>query len=246
LQCGEFTYFKLILQDTFFEEEEIMKNSSIILAAGTCVAMASTAALGARYSSTFSTFDSKTATDAGVVNPGSARAGTVYNFDVSGIESHDGLGSPGNTVVALDLASLLGFGAGTPLTMNGIGWDVNITGGLDSGGFSWLSELTVYFDDNIAPDGTGLFISPGAGNDAPGTGDFVQPSIKLADVAIGDIVLPDGVLRMEFFESYDDEFGIDGIWNSGSLNIQVAEIVPAPGAAAVLGLGGLAMSRRRR
>lgn len=223
-----------------------MKNMSMIIAAGAAVSVASTAALGARVSSTYSTTGAKAATESNVVNPGTARVGTVYEFDVSGIESIDGAGSPGNTVVALDLASALGFAAGTPLTFNGIAWDVNLTAGLDPGGASWLSEISIYFDDNVAPDGTGLFISPGAGNDAPGTGDFFQPAIKLADVGIGDIALPDGVLRMEFFEGYDDAPGIDGIWNSGSVWLQVAEVVPTPGSAAVLGLGGLAMSRRRR
>ena len=222
-----------------------MKNMSMIIAAGAAVSVASTAALGARVSSTYSSTGVKTATEADVINPGTARVGTVYEFDVSGIESHDGLGSPGNTVIALDLATALGFAPGTPLTFNGIAWDVNLTAGLDPGGASWLSELSIYFDDNVAPDGTGLFVSPGAGDDGPGTGDYTLGATKLADVGIGDIALPDGVLRMEFFEGYDDAPGIDGIWNSGSVWLQVAE-VPAPGAAAVLGLGGLAMSRRRR
>jgi MYXO-CTERM domain-containing protein len=222
-----------------------MKNATLIIAAGAIVSMASTAALGARVDSTYSNTGVKTITSSNVVAPGSARVGTVYSFDVANIASVDGLGSAGNTVVALDLASALGFGAGTPLTMNGIGWDVTITAGLDSGGASWLSEMAVYFDDNIAPDQAGLFLNVGVGNDGPGEGTFADPGIKLADVGIGDIALPDGVLRMEFFESFDDEAGIEGLWKSGFLNIQVAE-VPAPGAAAILGLGGLVMSRRRR
>lgn len=221
-----------------------MKNASLIFAAGAVIAMASTAALGARVDSTYSNTGVKTITSSNTATPGSARVGTVYSFDVTNIESHDGLGAAGNTVVTLDLASLLGFGAGTPLFMNGIGWDVTITGGLDSGGASWLSEMGVYFDDNIAPDAIGLFLNVGAGNDFPGQLDAADPGIKLADVGIGDIALPDGVLRMEFFESFDDEAGIDGLWKSGFLNIQV--VVPAPGSAAILGLGGLVMSRRRR
>ena len=222
-----------------------MKNSSLILAAGAVVAMASTAALGARVDSTFSSTGVKTATtNSDFANPGTARVGTVYSFDVSGIDSVDGLGSAGNTVIAFDLAAALGFASGTPLTMNGIGWtDLTQTAGLDSGGASWLSEMTIYFDDNVAPDLSGLFLSPGVGNDAPGEITTSEPGIKLADFDIPDIELPDGILRMEFFESFDDEPGVEGLWKSGTLNIQV---VPTPGAAALLGLGGLALTRRRR
>ncbi|MCB9838638.1 MAG: hypothetical protein H6813_04800 [Phycisphaeraceae bacterium] len=221
-----------------------MKNSSIILAAGAVVAMASTSAMGARLDSTYTKSDIKEAGSSNV-NPGTARVGTVYNFDVTGIESVDGLGSAGNTVIAFDLAAALGFASGTPLTMNGIAWDVTLTAGVGSNTGSWLSEMVVYFDDNIAPDQSGLFLTPGINDSFPGQGTYSDPGIKLADVGIPDIALPDGVLRLEFFESFDDGPGVEGIWKSGFLAIQVAE-VPAPGAAALLGLGGLAMSRRRR
>lgn len=221
-----------------------MKTSSMILAAGAVIAMASTAALGARVDSTYTSTGVKSASEASnVVHPGTFRAGTVYDFDVAGITSVDGLGSAGNTVIELDLAAALGFASGTPLTMNGIGWDVTMTGGTDSLNASWLSEMRIYFDDNVAPDLSGLFLAVGVGNDFPGEGSFVEPGIKLADVGIPDIVLPDGVLRMEFYESFDDEAGPEGLWKSGTLSIQV---VPTPGSAAILGLGGLAMSRRRR
>jgi len=219
-----------------------MKNASLLIAAGAIVSMASTAALGARVDHTFSSVGVKSATSSNIA-PGTARVGTVYDFDVAGIESWDSLGSAGNTVIAFDLADALGFASGTPLVMNGIAWDVTLTAGLDSGGASWLSEMNVYFDDNIAPDQEGLFLAPGVGFDFPGEETFTDPGVKLADVGIPDINLPDGVLRMEFFESFDDEAGIDGLWKSGTLSIQV---VPTPGAAAVLGLGGLAMIRRRR
>jgi uncharacterized protein (TIGR03382 family) len=221
-----------------------MKTSSMFLAAGAVIAMASTAALGARVDSTYTSTGVKSASEgSNIVHPGTFRDGTVYDFDVAGIQSVDSLGSAGNTVVEFDLAAALGFASGTPLTMNGIAWDVTITAGLDSGAASWLSEMTIYFDDNVAPDLSGLFLTVGVGNDFPGEASFSDPGIKLLDVGIPDIVLPNGVLRMEFFESFDDEAGVEGLWKSGTLSIQV---VPAPGAAAVLGLGGLAMIRRRR
>lgn len=172
-------------------------------------------------------------------------SGGVTNFDVTGIASFDAQGLLGNTIVTLDLASALGYAPGTPITMNGIGWNVS----LRADGASWLSELGVYFDDNVAPDLSGLFLRPGAGTNTPGgPTNFANPIIKLSDVAIPNILLPNGVLRMEFYESFDDVAGAaDGQWVSGFLSIQTVEqVVPAPGAAGLLGLAGLAAARRRR
>lgn len=54
------------------------------------------------------------------------------------------------------------------------------------------------------------------------------------------------MMRLEFFESYDDVAdGIDALWQVGSILTLDMTIVPAPGALALLGLGGLAIRRRR-
>lgn len=175
----------------------------------------------------------------------SSRTGGLTSFNVAGLQSWDLQGSGFNTVVNYDLAAALGYASGTPITMNGIGWNVN----LQAVGTSWLSELSVYFDDAVAPDLTGLFLSPGAGSNAPGTAAFSSGGvIKLSSASIPNILLPNGILRMEFYESYDDVAGADdGIWNSGFLTIQTAQAnVPAPGVAGVFGLAGLAAARRRR
>jgi hypothetical protein len=168
--------------------------------------------------------------------------GTVIEITLEDVPSIGGLGDPNNFVAVFDLATALGGSPGDKVIMNGIGWDVQID---TLGTPSWLSEATVYFDDNIAPDYSGLFLSPGAGSSAPGVGSFYAPVQKLADLGIPDIQLPNGELRLEFFESYDD-YGVfqDAAWN-GSLFVQ-AYIVPAPAAAAVFGLAGLVGSRRRR
>jgi uncharacterized protein (TIGR03382 family) len=50
-----------------------------------------------------------------------------------------------------------------------------------------------------------------------------------------------GTYTISVFDSFDD-FGDDGIFNTES----TITLIPAPGAAALLGLGGLAATRRRR
>lgn len=175
-------------------------------------------------------------------------SGGVTNFNVAGITSWDAQGSGFNTVVNFDLASALGYAPGTPITMNGIGWNVT----LQAQGASWLSEMGIYFDDSVAPDLSGLFLRPGASVTSPGgnlpTNFNSGGIIKLAPNNIPNILLPNGVLRMEFYESYDDlSAAIDGDWLSGSLQIQTVEqAVPAPGVAGLFGLAGLAAARRRR
>ncbi len=134
--------------------------------------------------------------------------------------------------------------------INGIGWDVTLT----TLGASWASEATMYFDDNVNPDGFGLFLSPGAGDNFGVTdqqytsgdtnGDGVPDIIKLGKAGIDDILLPDGVLRLEFFESFDDVGdSIDASWVLGTLYVQV---LPGPGVLALVGIAGICAPRRRR
>lgn len=181
---------------------------------------------------------------AGPTGGSSELSGGSIQFDVTGIGSGDSFGSPINRVYLVDVAAALGYASGTPITMNGIGWNVNLT----ANGASWRSELGVAFDDPATP-GTAIALRPGAGTNSPGgPTNFTSPIIKFASVPLPDILLPNGILRMEFYESYDDVVGADdGIWNSGFLTIQTAQAnVPAPGVAGVFGLAGLAAARRRR
>lgn len=170
-----------------------------------------------------------------------AQEGVVINYDISGAESWDGYGEATNEVREIDVAALIGLPSGTAVTFNGIGWDVTI----DTVGESWLSEATMYFDDNIDPDGTGLFLTPGVGDDEAGTGTYSSGGlIDLSDNGIDNVELPNGLLRLEFYESYDDVTGeVDANYLATStLNL---DIVPEPTSLALLGLGTLALIRRR-
>lgn len=161
--------------------------------------------------------------------------GSHYEFDVTGIQSSGTFAAPG-FVTTIDLASALGFAAGTQLTVTGIGWDVAITAFAPS----WLSEMAVSFDGIVS-------LRPGAGFDVSGSSLFSSGGIiKLADVSLPDIVLPSGMLTLSFYETFEDgSVNPDGIWDGGSITIQVAEKVPAPGAVALLGIAGFAARRRR-
>ena len=89
-------------------------------------------------------------------------------------------------------------------------------------------------------------MTPGEGDFFPGTSVPYSSGgiIKLGDVGGPDLQLADGVLVIEFLETFDNAPGADdAVWKSGTLFIQV---IPAPGAMALLGLAGLFGAPRRR
>ncbi len=160
-------------------------------------------------------------------------AADSFVINVDGIESWDGLGSPNNTVLGFDVASAIGLPAGSDVTWTALEWDVTIT---PQGG-SWYNEAVVGFD-------AGLNLAPGFGDNFSGTEPRPYAGFVNFQDAFGtDFVIAGGVLTLEFFESFDDAANtIDALW-SGSLTLTV---IPAPGAMALLGVAGLAGTRRRR
>lgn len=113
-------------------------------------------------------------------------------FDISNTASWDALDSANNVTLVVPL----GVGA----IMTGIGWDVNIT----TVGGSYLNEAVMYFDGEDL-DGSGLFLTCGSADAAPGTGAYFSAPVDLSDNAIPDIPIgADGNLYIQFYESYDD------------------------------------------
>ncbi len=154
----------------------------------------------------------------------------TFNTD---IPSWDLEGDADNFIANIDF--------GVAGTIHGIGWDTTQA----SIGASWLSEMVVSFADlGGAP---GLYLTP-SGTTAPGTESYSSGGIvDLEGAGIPDVVIASGVLSMEFFESFDDVAdAIDGNWLEGSTITLDMFFVPAPGALALLGLGGLVSTRRRR
>ncbi len=178
---------------------------------------------------------------AAFVTAASAVDGTVVSYDISGAESWDGLSDSSNMVLVIDTAAMLGLPSGTATEFHGIGWDVTIA----TNDGSWLSEARMYFDDNIAPDLSGLFLTPGVNDSVPGTGTYTSGGVvDLSDNGIPDIVLPDGMLRLEFYEGFDDlPDDIDANYLQGS-SLQF-DLVPEPASLMLLGLGAVALLRRR-
>lgn len=175
---------------------------------------------------------------AAAVLAGSAMAGDispqVIEVDISNLVSFDGLGADGNDTLSIDLPE--GYDR-----VIGVGWDVV----LETYGASWASEATIALGDSV--EGESLFLTPGNGNDAPlgeptafSTGGLIDLVALELDFAVSS-----GVLSLELFESFDDVAGeADAGWLSGStISVQV---IPAPGAIALLGAAGLVGTRRRR
>ena len=145
--------------------------------------------------------------------PASAATFTL-DIDLNDIESVGELGDPANTI----LTQLLAPNA----TITGIGYEVT----LEAFDPSYLAEMVVYFLDSPV----GLQLTPGFADAFPGVGSYSSGGIiDLASIdpefvfSVGD----DGLLNLEFYESFDDALvSPDGIWN-GTLTIQYeADAIP--------------------
>lgn len=150
----------------------------------------------------------------------------TVNF--GGIESYGELGDWDNFVGTVDV------GANARIT--GIGYDLNLTAFEPS----YLSEMAVAFERSDLLDG--VFFRPALGNGFPGTASF-SGFANLVELGLDFQVGEDGLLRVEFFETYDDVWGFaDGIWNFGSFTFEVESAeepapVPEPASALLLAAG---------
>lgn len=170
---------------------------------------------------------------AGLALSASAASAAVFNINVNQVFSFEGPGDP------LNVVQLVNTGIANGQVVS-IGWDVTLFA--DSP--SWLSELTVGFSSLSNPAG-GVSVSPGFGDDFAGTASYTSGGlIDLVGLGFDFTLDADGILRLEFFEGFND-FALDwdGIWISGTLSV---EVIPAPSTAALMGFAGLVASRRRR
>ena len=127
-----------------------------------------------------------------IASPAEAAAlsGTVTPpIDLTGIDSIDGPADPDNVVLTFDI------GAGNQVT--GISFDM----GIATIGDSWCSEADVFFTDSAVT--TGVVLTPGVGIDENCDQEFSSGGVD--DVTEFDVIAgADGILRVEFAESFDD------------------------------------------
>ncbi len=133
----------------------------------------------------------------------------VTPIDVACTPSWDGKPSPVNVV------RLINVGAGNSLV--GIGWDVILRSVHPS---SWLSEMSVCITDSSGIGG--FMLRPGTDNFPGGPTSYSSGGVQLlGTLGIPNLVpLADGLIRLEFFETFDDALGqVDGEWACGQLAI---------------------------
>lgn len=169
-----------------------------------------------------------------LVSASAFSAPITVNF--SNIESHGELGDWDNVVRTVDV------GANARIT--GMSFDVDLTA-FDP---SYLSEMAIAFESSDFMEG--VYFTPAVGYDFPWTERF-SGSADLVELGLDFQVGEDGLLRIEFFETYDDFWGFaDGVWNFASFTFEVESAqepapVPEP-ASALLLAAGLAMMRQAR
>lgn len=138
-------------------------------------------------------------------------------------------------------AFVLNLGGGNPVYVTGLGWNSSHTAYAPS----WLSEFRVEFTDNPTTTGVGVAASGTAGPGGPeanSSGGIVDLVGLNLDFTIGD-----GNLLLTIWDTFNDfGGGVEGTVFAGSQWQLEAKVIPAPGAVALLGLGGLAAIRRRR
>lgn len=156
---------------------------------------------------------------------------------LSSAHSMGEFGDPNNVRMDVNVAVELGFPDGTPLILNGIGWVLSLT----SYAPSTPAESMINFDSLTSP-GSGVDLTP-CDESMPGTWNCSSGGIVDLGPSL-EFALPDGRLRLEFFEdSNKDDFPDlpDATWNDGTISIRV---VPEPGTPVLLAIGMLALRRR--
>ena len=167
---------------------------------------------------------------------------TPFTFNVAGVQSTGEIGDAGNDVYQINV--------GANATITSVSYNFNVTAFTPS----WLSEIGFAFTNSANTDG--VILNPSDDLDEPGTETFVD-LVDLVAEGLSFSVDADGILRLEFFEDFNDEsISPDGVWNFGTITFNTADVdvppggeVPEPATGLLIGAGLALMgytTRRRR
>lgn len=164
----------------------------------------------------------------------------TVDLNLNSVQSVGYFGDPENTTLYLDV--------GANATITSVRFDVDLTA-IDP---SSLSELAVIFGDGRFNESA--FIEELSTLNSPGTINHTE-FFDLIASELSFQVGADGLLRVEFYETYDDFLGADGAWNGtitfgvDTVDVEEPGEVPEPSTTLLMG-AGLAMlgyaGRRRR
>lgn len=129
--------------------------------------------------------------------------------------------------------AIIDLGGGKPAVVTGLQWDVTLTA---SGG-GWLSDGWFGFGEPGQP--SQLLLVPGADDPFPGTASYAG-SVKFSDVNLPNLLLPEGLLRLQFLTS-----GWDVVVEPKSQVMVQYDIVPAPSGLGAAFIAALLVRRRR-